>query len=785
MSQRRRSPTPKSQRGAAPKPAPAAETAAPAAPRLGWLWGAGIFALAALVRLLVGSQLGETALFRWPQLDSLEYLVWARKVASGTMIWPVPPPHGPGYPTFLGLLLRLFDDSLDAARRVQALFGAGTCILAAAVAARAFGRRAGIAAGLLLAVYGPLVFLDVSMLAEGLLVFLLLLALWLFVALAKPFPRAIAAGLVLGIAALVRPTAVVVLPALLLVLLWGRLRDRRAWAAAGLLLAAFFLVTTPVVAKISRVNGAFVPVQGYGGFAYYIGNSPNGDGLPSPRLGRGWEMLVSEAARAGMTTPAAEDQYYRRKAAREIREHPGAYLRLLAGKALWLVQAEEVRDSHSYDFFQSQSRLLGILPGLGLLFPLAVCGIGLAVIAGRRPHPRPSPSSPQPPPGEGRQEKAEEEKSDRVAVFLPSPGDREGGAGRGAGGEGLLLLGLSLAGFAAVTVLTMVGTRYRIPLVPFLAAFAGIALIAAWDAARSKRLRELGFLAAGFVAAFALAHARSYPPSHNFAEEWALSGRSYEEGEDFVAAQTAYDRALAADPNYVSAWEGIGRSRLKQGDTQGAEQALRTALRIDPQSQRAHYYLAIVLRQTLRADEAEKELRTVLAMVPDDLPALHTLGEMLLNRGETAEAEPLFRKIVAVHPDDAAAHLALARIAGAQNRPQDGLAAAKRATELDPENPEAWLTLTRLALGAQDAATAEAALQRTESLAGAANPQVVLTRALLYRLQGKREAVDELLRSLLRQAPTFRPAAELFLANAAEMGQRAEAEAFLRGESRP
>ena len=74
--------------------------------------------------------------------------------------------------------------------------------------------------------------------------------------------------------------------------------------------------------------------------------------------------------------------------------------------------------------------------------------------------------------------------------------------------------------------------------------------------------------------------------------------------------------------------------------------------------------------------------------------------------------------------------------------------------------------------------------QRTESIAGAANPQVALTRALLYRFQGKREAAGELLRSLLRSNPGFQPAAALLLANATEMGRREEAEAFLRGLTR-
>ena len=45
--------------------------------------------------------------------------------------------------------------------------------------------------------------------------------------------------------------------------------------------------------------------------------------------------------------------------------------------------------------------------------------------------------------------------------------------------------------------------------------------------------------------------------------------------------------------------------------------------------------------------------------------------------------------------------------------------------------------------------------------------------------QGQPAAVDQLLRATLARYPGFQPAAALLLANAAEHGRRAEAEAFL------
>lgn len=717
MSQRRRSSRPDTK--GAPKTRP--EPAAPSDPRpsvparrgawepapLGWAAGLAVFAVALLVRWIVGGQLADEPLFRSPQLDSLQYLTWGRRIAAGDFIWPVPPPHGLGYPVLLGLLLSLFDGSLDAVRSAQSFLGAGTCALVAACSSRAFGRVAGIASGLLLAVYGPLAWIDVSILAEGLLVFLLALALWTVSLEGRPEVRAIAAGLTLAAALLVRPTAIALLPGLLVALALARRNsagwrldwrgDRRGWGAAGLLLASFLLLAVPVIWKISKENGAFVPVQGHSGFAFYVANGPHGDGLPSPRIGRGWEELETEAVRAGIRDPAARDQYYRDKTMAAIRESPGHYMGLFASKALWLVQAAEVRDSHSYEFFRARSTLLRLLPGFGLLFALALGGLAACVLRRRMPPPE-------------------------------------------------VLLGL--LGFAVLTIITMVGTRYRMPMVPFLAILAGPAVALGWEAAREKRFRDLGIVLGAIVLGAGIAHVRDYPPSRDFAEEWTMSGSALETQERWPEALAAYEQALTSDPGYVTALEGVGRLRIKQGDLRGAEEVLRRVLQIKPDSQRAHYYLGVALMQTGRPDEAIGEMRSSLSLAPEDVPTMQTLGGLLLARGDAEEAAGVYRRLVEMTPGDGNAWLALARLEGARNRAAEGLPAARKAAELLPQNPEAWLVLARLALDTRDAATAETALQRVDTLIGRSHPQVALSWAMLYRLQGRETEAAEILRGL-------------------------------------
>jgi tetratricopeptide (TPR) repeat protein len=132
-------------------------------------------------------------------------------------------------------------------------------------------------------------------------------------------------------------------------------------------------------------------------------------------------------------------------------------------------------------------------------------------------------------------------------------------------------------------------------------------------------------------------------------------------------------------------------------------------------------------------------------------------------------------------PQRADAWIALARIEGASRRPAEGAAMAAKATAAAPDRADAWILLAMLSLDAGDTAQAEKALVSAERLAGPDAPQVSLGRAMLDRLQGRPESADRRLRAVLQRNPGFAEAAQLLLANAAEHGRRAEAEAFLAG----
>lgn len=315
-------------------------------------WPFAILLIAFALRLIAAVQLGKLPLSRTLQLDSNEYLTWGRRIASGDFTMPNPPPHGPGYPFFLGAILALTGGSLIAVQVIQAAIGALTCWFTGRAARAWFGERAGIVASALLALYAPLIWIDASIYAEGLLICLMAAFMW---AIATHRHVAISTAIVFA-AIVVRPTALVLLPVLFVF-------GTKSWRARAALAAIVVIAFTAVA----------VPIQAYGGLNFYLGNSPLRDGTASARIGGDWDRIEGDAARHRQLTVRDEDRYFVRKTFEEIAEQPLAYARLLLRKTALTFGNVEIRDSFSFYFFRPFSPVLWLIP-FAVLFGCAVAG---------------------------------------------------------------------------------------------------------------------------------------------------------------------------------------------------------------------------------------------------------------------------------------------------------------------------------------------------------------------------------------------------------------------------
>ncbi len=708
-------------------PAPGAAPSAPPSPRrsLGLLWTLGIFAVALALRLWTSARLQELPIYRSPQLDSLEYLIRARRIAAGDFAFPNPPAHGPGYSFFLAGLLALFGGSLPPVWVAQAAMGAALCCALGVLAAKHFGRGAGAAAGLLAAALAPSIWIDVSLFAEGLLILLLVLSALAAGHLPRTLPAAALSGVLLGFATDVRPTALVLAPALVL---WLRARPapRRRALAMVLFAAGLVLPIVPVAVASRRATGGFLFVQSHGGMNFYLGNSPAGSGVASARPGRDWDALEGEALRNGRESAAEQDRYYFRKTLAEIVHRPLAYAALLGRKLVWTFQSDEIRDTHSFAFFSAAVTPLALLPGFGLVFALAAPGLYLA--ARRRPRPWP--------------------------------------------------LFAAAAGLAASCVFLVVGTRYRLPLTAFLIPFAGWTVALGAEAVRGRAWHRLAIGAAAALAALGFSHIWRHGPSHVLAEEWFYTGEALL-GENRPAdAEAAFHRALSHDAAFGPALDGLGVLAAERQALPEAESLFRASLAQGGESQKARYHLGLLLQREGRTAEAGEQFRQAVALRPNDPLSLEALGQSELAAGNGAEAEKALRRLLQLFPRHPGARRGLARIAWGRHETDQATAQATDATRLDPSNAEGWTLLAMIRLEAGDAVGAEPAVRKARALSPQA-PPVELAAAMLERLRGNRPEADAILRPLVRTSPGYAPAVRLFLQNASELGRLAEAERYV------
>jgi 4-amino-4-deoxy-L-arabinose transferase-like glycosyltransferase len=398
--------------------------------------------------------------------------------------------QAPLYPYVLAAVYAPTGGSRAAVRLLQALAGAATAVLLAVAAARLFGAAAGRAAGALASLCGPFVFYTPLLLKTTLTLF----CEALFLLLLLPAPRGgeedppccpgpgrlLLAGAALGAAALLQENLLLLAPFTALFLLLAARPGRRR-ASRGVLsdVAAFaagtLLAVSPATLLNYRAGGELVLTSSQGGMNLYIGNSRGASGTYSGLGGGSQDPRQQEADARRLAAqlasrdagrpvepaalpPGAVSAIFRRETLRQIREDPGAWLRLLAWKARLFWNAYEIPDAEGYRVDRAVAGAVA-WPwlGFGLVAPLGLAGLALAW--------------------------------------------RDGGPRR----RGALLLALLAAGVFLSVVLFFAFGRYRLPVVPFLIPPAGLALaeiagLAGERGRRSRRSpRELAPVAAGLL----------------------------------------------------------------------------------------------------------------------------------------------------------------------------------------------------------------------------------------------------------------------------------------------
>ena len=605
-------------------------------------------------------------LYRAPLVDAKIYDDWARAILAGDLLG-----RGEGvfyraplYPYLLAGLMRIFGNALPWIAILQLVLGLFTVLFAAKLSARIGGSRAAVATALLLGLYGPMMAAESKLLATSLGLFLHLAAL--LAALrhreAPSAGRGWLAGLLLGLACLVRPQWLVLALLVPIVIAWpGRvvLSAPRRWSSWLRPWTPFWLGLVVIVAPIAIRNRVIghdaVLISSNGGMTFFQGNNEeNSSGLltivkkfdlfGSATEQRVLETRVAERETGRSLKPSETSRFWTDQALRFITGHPGAWLTLEARKLYRFVTGYEYADN--YSFYIEQGRLwpvkLAFIP-FGLLLACGVAGLL--------------------PPWIG----------DRAALRLT-----------------LLSASVGFLGCMAFYV----SSRYRMEVAPALAVAGGV-----WIARllESVRHRAPWPRVAGVVALLVLLASflpAGAPARSQESITWLQVGNAYENSKRPEDARGAYQRAIDLLPENVFAWNNLillvsrqdsaekafallekvppsGQehpmtlylkghllARLEREDE--AVSAYEEAIRQNPLLKEAHFNLALIYEKRRDYERAAEHLEEARRLGDQTPELLSHLGYIRLQERRYDDARELLSDLLAKKPEDDEARFNLA-----------------------------------------------------------------------------------------------------------------------------
>ena len=669
-------------------------------------------------------QIRQSPFFSLLMGDSKGYDEWARRIAGGDWLGHEVFYQAPLYPYLLGLIYAVAGPRLLLVRVVQALIGSASCALLALAAARLFSRRAGLAAGLMLAFYAPAIFFDGLLQKSVLDVFFVCLALWLIAqdgtaenaehaenrmfflrSLRSPrFHLCFFLGLTMGGLALTRENALVFIVVILAWIMVKGLGARGsglrnsgsgtpspqllapALRRASFFMAGLAIVLLPVAARNNHVGGGFYITTSQFGPNFYIGNNPAADGTyQSLRFGRGapeYERQdatdLAERALGRRLTPAEVSSYWTDKALEFVTSKPGAWLTLMGRKIALLWNATEMLDTESQEAHAEWSlplRLGGFVGHFGILVPLAVFGL--------------------------------------IATWPMRS-------------RLWILYAMTLA-YAASVVLFYVFARYRYPLVPLLILFAAAGVVELpsvftknattddpdADEGHGKPKGSVPPVVPGAIRALrgsALWALTAVAATAVFCNWPLLSttlmravtetnlGTALQADGRLDEALDHYHRAVALAPGFAPAYNNLATTLRAKGQIADAVATYQHALRLRPEYPEAQYNLANALLDAGKPAEAIEHFRVALRTIPASVDVHNNLGIALMDQGQRDEAIAEFRAALELDPGSLQSHLNLGNVLGMAHQYDEAVQHFQRASQISPANASAHYDLGSLLL---------------------------------------------------------------------------------------
>lgn len=548
-------------------------------------------------RLAHLAELRETVYHEQLLLDADRYDSVAKDLVKGNGFEEKVFTMTPVYPVFLFLSYSVFGRNLLLIRLIQGLIGALSCFLIYRISLKWFGARSALFSGLMAASYGPFIFYDNILMVASLSVLSVLGSL-LMIDLAGESKKPLhwmAAGIVMGVNAAIRPNGLLLVP----VALWWLFRclDEKKQRAAAMLLVGILLPLIPVTARNLLIGGDPVLITASGGMNFYIGNHSRATGTfvpPASKSGHPTDLMKFAQAHAEAQTgrpmkPSEISRYWFSEAFDFIVHHPIRWIQLLLRKCWLLFNSMELPSSYDFHFARQHLNMLRFpIAGLGLILPLAVIG----------------------------------------GVF----------AGINRRNKTLLLLGF-LAALSLSLILFFILAHYRLPIIALLLPLAGYGLEALIEQVTARKWKSLGLSVSCFAAGLIIT---LIPPEDRITYDSQAHfnlGSLYQRVNDHVRASEEFSHAVRLMPKDGLARTHMGMELVLSGKECEGFLELKKAVEIDPKEPEAYNNLGIYYGNSGHPSRAAELFRVAITLDPEFEEARQNLRDALERLEEKKDAE--------------------------------------------------------------------------------------------------------------------------------------------------
>ncbi len=327
----------------------------------------------------------KSAFLHTPVVDASFFDIWARTLREGKTFMP-----GAFFkpPFYAYLLSGLYKSGLTMMPifMLQMAVGVITVVLTLAIGRLVFPARIAFGGAMATALLPILPFFEVQLLAETWTMALSMASMLLILMVVQDRTSSVGrilflAGLLLGAAALGRPNLLLLMFIILVWLFFNLNRNQagpRRRLGPPLILAAGFLLAISPATRHNLGQGEFAPISTNLGANLVVGNSDSADGMSAIPVGILWEDLQLRTRQAGYNKPGAASQYLTSEALGWIAKNPGQALKLMGKKIILLVNAQEVRNNINPRWFAEKDGVFLLhrwWPATWLLLPFSLLGL--------------------------------------------------------------------------------------------------------------------------------------------------------------------------------------------------------------------------------------------------------------------------------------------------------------------------------------------------------------------------------------------------------------------------